>query len=65
MKTFQGSMVALATPFQKGALDEAAYRRLISYQLENGIQGLVPIGTTGECPALEDDEQERSHAASG
>ena len=48
MKAFEGSMVALATPFRNGALDEEAFRGLIQYQLDNGTSGLVPMGTTGE-----------------
>jgi 4-hydroxy-tetrahydrodipicolinate synthase len=52
MLTLDGSMVALATPFKGGAFDEAAYRELIRFQLENGTQGLVPIGTTGEAVTL-------------
>lgn len=60
MRTFEGSMVALATPFREGGLDEAAYRALIQYQLENGTQGLVPIGTTGEAVTLTDAERSRA-----
>jgi 4-hydroxy-tetrahydrodipicolinate synthase len=52
MRTFEGSMVALATPFKNGALDEEAYRGLIKYQLDNGIDGIIPIGTTGEAVTL-------------
>jgi len=56
---FKGSLVALITPFRNGALDEAAFQEHVAWQLGQGTHGLVPIGTTGECPALEDDEQER------
>ncbi len=52
-------MVALATPFRDGALDEEAYRRLIRYQLDNGTAGLIPIGTTGEAVTLNADERAR------
>jgi 4-hydroxy-tetrahydrodipicolinate synthase len=52
MKTFEGSMVALATPFKNGAFDEAAYRDFILFQLDEGTEGLVPIGTTGEAVTM-------------
>jgi 4-hydroxy-tetrahydrodipicolinate synthase len=57
MKRFEGSFVALATPFRQGAFDEQAYRALIKYQLDNGTAGLVPIGTTGEAVTLSPDER--------
>ena len=60
MKTFEGSIVALATPFRGGAFDEEAYRGLIRYQLENGIEGLVPIGTTGEAVTMSAEERTRA-----
>jgi 4-hydroxy-tetrahydrodipicolinate synthase len=60
MKTFEGAIVALATPFRSGAFDEEAYRGLIRYQLENGTQGLVPIGTTGEAVTMSADERTRA-----
>jgi 4-hydroxy-tetrahydrodipicolinate synthase len=56
---FKGSFVALITPFRDGALDETAFQEHVAWQIGQGTHGLVPIGTTGECPALEDDEQER------
>jgi 4-hydroxy-tetrahydrodipicolinate synthase len=56
---FKGSFVALITPFRNGAVDETAFQRHVAWQLEQGTHGLVPIGTTGECPALEEEEQER------
>lgn len=50
----QGVFTALATPFTgDGRVDEAGYRRLIARQLEAGVAGLVPCGTTGEAPALD------------
>lgn len=52
--------MALATPFRGGAFDENAYRELIRYQLENGTQGLVPMGTTGEAVTM--NAQERLQA---
>jgi 4-hydroxy-tetrahydrodipicolinate synthase len=50
---FKGVYTALVTPFTKdGKIDEPALRRLVNFQIENGIQGLVPVGTTGESPTL-------------
>jgi 4-hydroxy-tetrahydrodipicolinate synthase len=60
MKTFQGSMVALATPFRDGAFDEEAYRSFIRWHLAEGTQGLVPIGTTGEAVTLSAEERFRA-----
>src|SRR3989440_7153461 len=56
---FQGSFTALVTPFKNGALDEAAFRGLVSWQIEQGSHGLVPVGTTGESPTLSHDEHHR------
>src|SRR3954468_5695100 len=56
---FRGSLTALVTPFKNGALDEAAFRGLVSWQIEQGSQGLVPVGTTGESPTLSHDEHNR------
>jgi 4-hydroxy-tetrahydrodipicolinate synthase len=53
---FQGSYVALMTPFSNGALDEAAFRKLVSWQIAEGTNGLIPVGTTGESPTLSHDE---------
>ena len=57
--TFKGSFTALVTPFKDGALDEAALRALIEFQIENGIDGLVPCGTTGESATLSHAEHNR------
>ncbi len=54
--SFKGSYTALVTPFRGGKLDEAAFRALVNWQIENGTQGLVPVGTTGESPTLTHDE---------
>src|SRR5438132_2015981 len=56
---FKGSFVALITPFRDGAVDETAFQEHVAWQLGQGTHGLVPIGTTGETPALEHDEQRR------
>jgi 4-hydroxy-tetrahydrodipicolinate synthase len=56
---FRGSFTALVTPFKKGALDEAGFRDLVSWQIEQGSHGLVPVGTTGESPTLSHDEHMR------
>ncbi len=56
---FKGSNVALITPFKNNKLDEEAYIKLIHFQLDNGTNGLVPAGTTGESPTLNNDEHQR------
>lgn len=56
---FKGSLVALITPFHNGGVDEAAFQELVSWQVGQGTHGLVPCGTTGESPALHDDEHQR------
>ncbi len=56
---FRGSYTALVTPFKNGALDEAAFRGLVSWQIDEGTHGLVPVGTTGESPTLSHDEHKR------
>jgi len=50
---FSGAFTALVTPFKNGGIDEAAFERLIEFQIENGITGIVPVGTTGESPTLD------------
>lgn len=56
---FSGSIPALITPFKGGAIDEAAFRRLVDWQVEQGSKALVPCGTTGEAPTLTNEEQHR------
>ena len=56
---FQGSNVALVTPFKDNKLDEENYIKLINFHLENGTNGLVPAGTTGESPTLSHDEHQK------
>ena len=56
---FKGSIVALITPFKDGNLDEDSYISIIQYHLRNGTNGLVPAGTTGECPTISHDEHKK------
>ena len=56
---FKGSNVALVTPFKKDKLDDETYVKLIHFHIENGTNGLVPAGTTGESPTLSHNEHER------
>ncbi|HOJ69802.1 MAG TPA: dihydrodipicolinate synthase family protein, partial [Candidatus Hydrogenedentes bacterium] len=57
---FKGSYVALATPFNEdGSVDFDAYGRLVDFQLENGTDGLVPCGCTGEAATLSHEEQKQ------
>src|SRR5687767_837862 len=56
---FSGAITALITPFRDGKLDEARFREQVEYQIKNGIDGLVPVGTTGESPTLDFPEHER------
>ncbi len=57
--TLSGAMTALVTPFSEGKLDEGRLREQIEFQIRNGIDGLVPVGTTGESPTLDFEEHER------
>jgi 4-hydroxy-tetrahydrodipicolinate synthase len=60
MVKLAGTFTALITPLKDdGAVDYDGWRRLIEFQLEEGVAGLVPLGTTGETPTLDDDEEER------
>lgn len=56
---FVGSCTALVTPFRDGAVDEAAFRQLVNWQIDQGTSGLIPVGTTGESPTLSHDEHKR------
>jgi 4-hydroxy-tetrahydrodipicolinate synthase len=56
---FSGAITALVTPFKNGKVDEEALRQLIEFQIESGINGLVPCGTTGESPTLSHEEHDR------
>ncbi|MEK6660886.1 MAG: 4-hydroxy-tetrahydrodipicolinate synthase [candidate division NC10 bacterium] len=56
---FQGSMVAVVTPFKDGRVDEVKVRELVEFHIKNGTDVLVPCGTTGESPTLSHDEHRR------
>lgn len=56
---FKGSIVAIITPFKDGKIDEETYRELIEFQIENGINAIVPCGTTGESATLSMEEHSR------
>jgi 4-hydroxy-tetrahydrodipicolinate synthase len=58
-QTFQGSFVAMVTPFRNGKVDEAKLRELVELHVANGTDGLIPCGTTGESPSLHHDEHRR------
>jgi len=56
---FTGAMVALITPFQDGEIDFKTLDELVEFQLKNGIDAIVPVGTTGECPTLSHQEHKQ------
>ncbi len=56
---FRGSFTALVTPFKNGSVDEKAFRDLVDWQIAEGTNGLVPVGTTGESPTLSHDEHKQ------
>ena len=57
---FKGSLVALITPMRAdGSIDEKAYAEFVDWQINEGTDGLVPVGTTGESPTLSHDEHKR------
>jgi len=57
--SFRGSFTALVTPFRNGSLDEKAFRDIVEWQIAEGTNGLVPVGTTGESPTLSHDEHKQ------
>jgi 4-hydroxy-tetrahydrodipicolinate synthase len=60
MTQFRGAYTALITPMKEsGEVDYEGFRRLVAFQIEQGIDGLVPLGTTGETPTLDEDEEEK------
>jgi 4-hydroxy-tetrahydrodipicolinate synthase len=57
----QGAITAIVTPFdERGNIDEKALRKLVSFQIEGGISGIVPCGTTGESPTLTHEEHNQA-----
>ncbi len=56
---FRGAITALVTPFRNGRVDEEAYRELIDWQIRQGVDGIVPCGTTGESATLSHEEHNR------
>lgn len=57
---YRGTFTALVTPFTAdNRVDEAAFRKLIDFQFDNGVTGIVPVGTTGESPTLSHEEHNR------
>ena len=54
--SFRGTYTALITPFRDGEIDRVAFKALIDRQVAAGIDGIVPVGTTGESPTLRSDE---------
>ncbi len=56
---FSGSIVALVTPFKNGKLDDKSFQDLVEWQINEGTNGLLPVGTTGESPTLSHDEHKR------
>src|SRR3984893_3892673 len=57
--SFRGSFTALVTPFKNGGVDEKAFRGLVAWQIGEGVNGLVPVGTTGESPTLSHEEHKQ------
>lgn len=56
---FQGSFTALITPFENGNVDEKAFQKFVDWQINEGTDGVVPCGTTGESPTLNHEEHKR------
>jgi 4-hydroxy-tetrahydrodipicolinate synthase len=57
--SFRGLFTALVTPFKNGGVDEKGYRSLVAWQIGEGTNGLVPVGTTGESPTLSHEEHKQ------
>ena len=53
---FTGTYTAIVTPFKNGKIDEPALERLIKIQIRAGVDGIVPVGTTGESPTVDYEE---------
>src|SRR5512142_2208603 len=56
---FKGVITAIVTPFRNGEVDEEALRRLVDEQIRAGVDGFVPVGTTGESPTVSNEEHIR------
>ena len=56
---FTGTYTAIVTPFRNGQVDEAALERLVKLQVKGGVDGIVPVGTTGESPTVDCEEHIR------
>src|SRR5580693_6374473 len=56
---FKGALTAMVTPFRNGQVDENRFREQVEFQIKGGIDGLVPVGTTGESPTLDFKEHAR------
>src|SRR6516162_1132365 len=56
---FKGTYTAIVTPFKNGQIDEDGFRKLIDFQIAGGVDGIVPVGTTGEAATLDYDEHLR------
>src|SRR5262245_39228184 len=56
---FRGALPALVTPFRDGEVDEEVFVRLVERQIDGGVHGLVPVGTTGETATLSHEEHRR------
>jgi len=56
---FAGTHTAIVTPFRNGQIDEAALKKLVDFQFDSGVTGVVPCGTTGESPTLDYEEHDR------
>ncbi len=61
---FTGTYTAIVTPFRNGAIDEDALERLVKFQIKGGVDGIVPVGTTGESPTVDCEEHIRIIALS-
>jgi 4-hydroxy-tetrahydrodipicolinate synthase len=57
--TFQGSIVAMVTPFRNGKIDEPKVKELVEFHVKSGTDAIIPCGTTGESPTLSHDEHKR------
>ena len=60
MPALRGSYTAMITPmFSDGSIDYEGFKKNVQFQLEQGIDGLLPLGTSGETPTLDEDEEEK------